>query len=154
MENWKLIAFQTTLKALIGSAFLPRNTVEESWCARLPWKSTSPPRNWRPTLPAFSSIAQPGVWAEAVRLLLDVTAGRLSAMDEAGLDVQVLSLNAPGIQAEKDASAAVSRAKAVNDLLAETIAKNPERFAGFAALPLQDPKTAAKKLERAVNSLA
>ena len=43
----------------------------------------------------ISSIAQPGVWAEALRLLLDVTVGRLSAMDEAGLDVQVLSLNAP-----------------------------------------------------------
>ena len=70
----------------------------------------------------ISSIVQPGVWAEALRLLLDVTASRLSAMDDAGLDVQVLSLNAPGIQAEKDASVAVSRAKAVNDLLAETIA--------------------------------
>ncbi len=101
----------------------------------------------------IASIAQPGVWAEALRLLLDVTAERLSAMDEAGLDVQVLSLNAPGIQAEKDASAAVSRAKAVNDLLAETIAKNPDRFAGFAALPLQDPQAAAKELERAVQQL-
>jgi 2,3-dihydroxybenzoate decarboxylase len=93
------------------------------------------------------------VWAEALRLLLDVTAGRLSAMDEAGRDVQVLSLNAPGIQAEKDASVAVSRAKAVNDLLAETIANNPDRFAGFAALPLQDPQAAAKELERAVEQL-
>ena len=101
----------------------------------------------------IASIAQPGVWAEALQLLLDVTAERLSAMDEAGLDVQVLSLNAPGIQAEKDASAAVSRAKAVNDLLAETIAKNPDRFAGFAALPLQDPQAAAKELERAVQQL-
>ena len=101
----------------------------------------------------ISSIAQPGVWAEALRLLLDVTASRLSAMDDAGLDVQVLSLNVPGIQAEKDASVAVSRAKAVNDLLAETIANNPDRFAGFAALPLQDPQAAAKELERAVEQL-
>jgi 2,3-dihydroxybenzoate decarboxylase len=101
----------------------------------------------------ISSIAQPGVWAEALRLLLDVTAARLAAMDDAGLDVQVLSLNAPGIQAEKDASVAVSRAKAVNDLLAETIANNPDRFAGFAALPLQDPQAAAKELERAVEQL-
>jgi 2,3-dihydroxybenzoate decarboxylase len=53
----------------------------------------------------IASIAQPGVWAEALRLLLDVTAERLSAMDEAGLDVQLLSLNAPGIQAEKNTSA-------------------------------------------------
>ena len=92
----------------------------------------------------ISWIAQPGVWAEALRLLLDVSAARLSAMDDAGLDVQVLSLNAPGIQAEKDASVAVSRAKAVNDLLAETITNDPDGFAGFAALALQDTAGCSK----------
>jgi 2,3-dihydroxybenzoate decarboxylase len=97
----------------------------------------------------FASIAQPGVWTEELRRLLDRAAERLPAMDEAGLDVQVLSLNAPGIQAEGNASAAVYRASAVNDLLAEIIAQNPDRFAGFAALPLLDPRAAAKELERA-----
>jgi hypothetical protein len=42
-------------------------------------------------------------------------------MDAAHLDVQVLSLNSPGIQAEPDAARAVTRAGAVNDLLAGTI---------------------------------
>ncbi|CVI64058.1 amidohydrolase family protein (plasmid) [Agrobacterium leguminum] len=102
---------------------------------------------------ATASIAQPGVWAECMRLLLDITEERIPAMDAAGLDVQVLSLNSPGIQAEKDPSAAVSRAQAVNDLLKETIAIRPDRFSGFAALPLQDPKAAAKELERAVKQL-
>ncbi|QJY49240.1 amidohydrolase family protein [Pseudonocardia broussonetiae] len=100
-----------------------------------------------------ATIAQPHVWAEASRRLLDLTAERLPGMDAAGLDVQVLSLNSPGIQAEQDPSVAVGRAAAVNDLLAATIAENPTRFSGFAALPLQDPQAAAKELERAVTQL-
>ncbi|MFC1408474.1 amidohydrolase family protein [Streptacidiphilus sp. N1-12] len=100
-----------------------------------------------------ASIAQPERWAAASRLLLDLTEERLPAMDAAGLDVQVLSLNSPGIQAEKDPAVAVRQAAAVNDLLAATIAENPDRFSGFAALPLQDPQAAAKELERAVTQL-
>ena len=100
-----------------------------------------------------ASIAQPGVWQEASRRLLDLSGERLTGMDAAGLDVQVLSLNSPGIQAEPDGAVAVARAAAVNDLLAATIAENPTRFAGFAALPLQDPQAAAKELERAVTQL-
>ncbi|MEV5676689.1 amidohydrolase family protein [Streptomyces sp. NBC_00341] len=100
-----------------------------------------------------ASIAQPSAWAEASRRLLDLTEERLPAMDTAGLDVQVLSLNSPGIQAEKDPAVAVRHAIAVNDLLAATIAENPTRFSGFAALPLQDPQAAAKELERAVTQL-
>lgn len=100
-----------------------------------------------------SSIAQPQVWAEASRRLLDFTAERLPAMDAAGLDVQVLSLNSPGIQAEPDAVVAVRSARAVNDVLAGVIAEHPDRFAGFAALPLQDPAAAAAELERAVTQL-
>ena len=74
-------------------------------------------------------------------------------MDAAGLDLQVLSLNSPGIQAEPEPAVAVTRAAAVNDLLAGLIAEHPTRFAGFAALPLQDPQAAAKELERAVTQL-
>lgn len=100
-----------------------------------------------------SSIAQPGVWAEASRRLLDFTEERLPDMDVHGLDVQVLSLNSPGIQAEPDAGVAVRAAHAVNDVLAGVIAEHPDRFRGFAALPLQDPVAAADELERAVTEL-
>lgn len=100
-----------------------------------------------------ASIAQPSVWAEASRRLLDLTGERLRQMDAAGLDVQVLSLNSPGIQAEPDPAVAVTRAAAVNDLLAAMIAAHPDRFAGFAALPLQDGQAAAKELERSVTQL-
>ena len=100
-----------------------------------------------------ATIAEPHVWAEMSRRLLDLTGARLERMDAAGLDVQVLSLNSPGLQAEPDAALAVSRAAAVNDLLAGTIETHPTRFAGFAALPLQDPQAAAKELERSVTQL-
>ncbi|MFG2550939.1 amidohydrolase family protein [Streptomyces sp. NPDC048581] len=100
-----------------------------------------------------ASIAQPRAWAEASRRLLDLTEERLDDMDAAGLDMQVLSLNSPGIQAEKDPRAAVHQAATVNDFLAGVIAEHPDRFAGFGALPLQDPKAAADELERAVTQL-
>lgn len=102
---------------------------------------------------AVGSIAQPHVWADASRRLLDLTAERLPAMDAAGLNVQVLSINSPGIQGEKDPATAVGRAAAINDLIASTVAEHPDRFAGFAALPLQDPHAAVKELERAVTQL-
>jgi 2,3-dihydroxybenzoate decarboxylase len=100
-----------------------------------------------------AGVAQPDAWREASRRLLDLTGERLAEMDAAGVDVAVLSLNSPGIQAEPDPSVAVTRAGAVNDLLASVIAEHPDRFAGFAALPLQDPQAAAKELERAVTQL-
>ena len=97
-------------------------------------------------------MAQPQLWAEASRRLLDFTQERLPEMDRFGLDVQVLSLNFPGIQAEPEAAVAVRAALAVNDLLASVIGDHPDRFRGFAALPLQDP-AAADELKRAVTQL-
>ena len=100
-----------------------------------------------------ASILDSRAWERASRRLLDLTDQRIPEMDAAGLDMAVLSLNAPGIQAEPDASRAVSRAKDVNDFLAAVIEAHPTRYSGFAALPLQDPKAAAGELERAVREL-
>ena len=102
---------------------------------------------------AAAKITTPEKWEEASRRLLDIADERLAAMDSVGLDVQVLSLNSPGIQAEPDADVAASRAAAVNDLLAGVIEAHPGRFAGFAALPLQDPAAAVAELDRAVTQL-
>ena len=102
---------------------------------------------------ATATIAQPDVWREASRRLLDLTGERLEEMDRAGVDVAVLSLNSPGIQAETDSGVAADGAARVNDFLAEVIDANPMRFAGFAALPLQDPQAASKELDRAVTEL-
>jgi predicted TIM-barrel fold metal-dependent hydrolase len=81
--------------------------------------------------------------------LCDVGAKRIAEMDAAGIDVQVLSLNSPGVeQAEPDV--AVSVARDSNDFLAEAVKANPKRFAGFASVPIQAPDKAADELERMV----
>lgn len=77
---------------------------------------------------------------------------RIKDMDEAGIDIQVLSHAAPGTHL-MDAATAVPLARRANDRLRETIRANPQRFAGFATLPAADPKAAADELERAVTKL-
>jgi 2,3-dihydroxybenzoate decarboxylase len=87
------------------------------------------------------------------RRLVDFTEYRLPEMDEYGVDVQVLSLTSPGIQMQPDPDVAVDDARRANDFLAETIGRHPTRFAGLAALPLQDPERAVTELRRAVTEL-
>jgi 5-carboxyvanillate decarboxylase len=84
--------------------------------------------------------------------LLDITDGRLKVMDECGIDMQVLSLVSPGVQV-LDTPTAIELAKKVNNELAKVIKKYPKRFAGFAAIAPQDPKSAADELKRAVEEL-
>jgi len=92
-------------------------------------------------------------WLEALQpQLLDLGAGRIAAMDAAGIDLQVLSLAAIGFDA-LDASAATSLASDVNDELAAAVRANPSRLAGFACLALKDPESAAKELERSIKKL-
>ncbi|MGO9081763.1 MAG: amidohydrolase family protein [Streptosporangiaceae bacterium] len=86
------------------------------------------------------------------RRLLDVGAGRLAAMDDQGVDVQVLSLTTPGVQNLPPAES-VAVARDANDALAEIVRATPERFQGFAAVPTPDPQAAAAELERAVTRL-
>jgi len=81
--------------------------------------------------------------------LNDLGDGRLAAMDAAGVDVQVLSLTSPGVE-QVDAAEAVPLARDTNDLLAETVRRHPDRFAGFATVPTSAPSAAAEELERAV----
>jgi 2,3-dihydroxybenzoate decarboxylase len=77
---------------------------------------------------------------------------RIKEMDEAGIDVQVLSHGAPATQ-RLQGDVAVKLARAANDRLLEIIRAHPDRFAGFACLPTADPKAAADELERTVTKL-
>lgn len=82
----------------------------------------------------------------------DLDALRIREMDEAGIDVQVLSHGAPALQ-RLDAQTAVPLARRANDRLKQAIDAHPDRFAGFATLPTADPKAAADELERTVTKL-
>jgi predicted TIM-barrel fold metal-dependent hydrolase len=84
--------------------------------------------------------------------LLDLGESRIAAMDEAGIDLQVLSLAAMGFD-KLDPSTASALIHDANDHLAVAIRTYPSRYAGFASLSLHDPETAAKEFERAVRSL-
>lgn len=89
---------------------------------------------------------------ELRRRLDDLGELRLKEMDEAGIDIQVISHGAPSTQ-RLDPESAVRLARNANDRLAQAIAAYPDRFAGFAALPTPDPKAAADELERTVTQL-
>jgi len=84
--------------------------------------------------------------------LCDVGARRIAEMDAAGIDMQVVSLNSPGVE-QADADVAVSVSRDSNDFLAEAVKANPTRFAGFASVPIQAPDKAADELERAIRQL-
>ena len=84
--------------------------------------------------------------------LEDFASSRLKAMDDSGIDVQVLSLTAPSVQ-NLEAADAVRLAKQANDTVARAVAAHPDRFQAFAALPTPAPDEAARELERAVSDL-
>lgn len=96
--------------------------------------------------------APPGAPSPLLPQLLDIDAGRLRVMDENRVDMHLLSLTAPGVQMF-DADTATHLATLANDRLAETIRRNPTRFAGLASFAPQDPKRAVKEMERAINTL-
>jgi 5-carboxyvanillate decarboxylase len=89
---------------------------------------------------------------ETVGRLYDIGEGRLREMDEAGIDMQVLSLVTPGVQ-PLDPAGGTALARKVNDKLSEAVRRYPERFAGLASIAPQDPAAAATELERAVKEL-
>lgn len=82
----------------------------------------------------------------------DLGALRIKEMDEAGIDIQVISHGAPSVQ-KLDPDTAVRLARQANDRLFEACRNHPGRLAAFATLPTPDPKAAADELERCVDKL-
>ena len=90
------------------------------------------------------------IWPELRDRLIDIQEKRLRLMDAHGMELMLLSLNAPAVQAVAEPQRAIELAQRANDYLAEEVAKRPDRFQGLAALPMQDPEAAARELERCV----
>lgn len=86
-------------------------------------------------------------------LLEDLSDKRIAAMDEAGVDIFVLSQTSPGVQSEKDPKVAVQRAREANDYLQGHVQLHPDRYRGFAHLAMQDVQAACDELERCVKDL-
>jgi uncharacterized protein len=91
-------------------------------------------------------------FAEQQAKLADLGSLRLKDMDAGGIDLQVISHPTSGvvpIPGDED----IRLAREANDQLAAAVAAHPTRFAGFATLPMAEPRAAADELERAVRSL-
>ena len=107
---------------------------------------------WDEELAATFTGADSGGPPETRKKLLDIDDIRLREMDANGVDMQVLSHTAPSAQKLRGAEG-VALARRVNDRLAAAIRRHPARFAGFAALPTDEPAAAADELKRAVEEL-
>ena len=106
------------------------------------------------TLGHFAKANDPdGNWRDVRRRLLDIHDMRLSEMDRHGVEMTILSLNSPAVQGILDVDEAVETARIANDSLAEQVAKRPDRFAGFAALPMQTADAAIEELTRCIRDL-
>ena len=104
---------------------------------------------WNPTAADLPAARR----ERALARLTDFGETRLAAMDAAGIARAVLAIAGPGVQAERDSAAAIGNAHAANDFLARQIQKRPDRYSGFAHLPMQDAKAAADELERCMREL-
>ncbi|MDP6429206.1 MAG: amidohydrolase family protein [Rhodospirillales bacterium] len=97
-------------------------------------------------------VGQSVNWSDVQRRLLDIGNLRLAEMDRHGIELAILSFM-PGVQEMLDAQEAATAARQANDALAEGISRHPDRFAGFATLPMQDAEAAIIELSRCVKEL-
>ena len=84
----------------------------------------------------------------------DLDAARLADMDKEGIERSILScFNFGSVQLDPDTARAMEMARRMNDILAERIKKRPDRFSGFAALPLQNAEVSVAEFRRCVTEL-
>ena len=76
----------------------------------------------------------------------------ISFMDEAGIDMAVVSLSTPGVHTG-DSAKAQALARHCNEFAAELLRERPDRFASFACLPLPDVEASLEELSYAADVL-
>src|SRR5216684_4216936 len=76
----------------------------------------------------------------------------ISFMDDAGIDVAVVSLSTPGVHTGDSAKARLL-ARRCNEFSAELVHSRPERFGGLACLPLPDVDASLEELTYALDIL-
>lgn len=87
---------------------------------------------------------------EVIRVPLTSVERRLKDMDRSGVDVQALSPAPPQYYYSTPPDVGAAAARIVNDGIAEIVAAHPDRFVGFASVPMQAPRLAVRELERVV----
>ena len=76
----------------------------------------------------------------------------LSYMDEAEIDVSIVSISTPGVHVGNDAAAG-DLARRMNELAAQLVQERSDRFGAFAALPLPDLDGSLRALEYGLDVL-
>jgi uncharacterized protein len=116
-------------------------TLEEHFTTQDVLKATTKDPN---AVPEFMKVLQ--------AKLLDLGPGRIADMDASGIDLQVLSLAAMGLD-KLDTAGAPALARDTNDVLADAVKAHPDRLAAFGTLAVQDPAKAAAEFERCIRKL-
>jgi predicted TIM-barrel fold metal-dependent hydrolase len=104
---------------------------------------------WTPELMLKGDAYHKEAWYQG---LGDLGEMRLKQMDEAGIDLQVIS-HAPPAAQNLEREASIAAARRANDMLHEAVRLHPDRFSGFAALPTPDVKAACDEMERCITKL-
>jgi uncharacterized protein len=94
----------------------------------------------------------PTMTAERQARLADLETLRLQDMDTSGIDLQVISDIGSSL-APRSGDEGVRLTRESNEQVAAACAAHPDRFAGFATLPMTEPGAAVDELERAVRTL-
>jgi gamma-resorcylate decarboxylase len=92
-------------------------------------------------------------WRELGGRLLDIRDRGLREMDAHGMQMLLVSLDVPAMQAIRAAAKAVETATRANDYLAFQVQRCPDRFQGFAALPIREPDLTSVEPERRIMQL-
>src|SRR5262245_13492538 len=93
-------------------------------------------------------LATPGSTLPPILDMATQASDRIRAMDEQGIDLEALSINAYWYKAERDLASQLIKIQ--NEKLAAACAANPDRFVAFASVALQYPDLAAQQLEDGV----
>ncbi len=98
---------------------------------------------WRETNEGTNPVGgiAPPPWTESTALAF---------MDDAGIDVAMLSISTPGVHVGDDKRAR-TLARRCNEFLAQLVQSRPDRFGSFAALPLPDVDGALEELTYALD---
>lgn len=124
--------------------------VEEHWCPRELFEKEGTPGY--ESMISVKNLFSAEQYEMACRSVSDITAGRIHMMDTVGLSRQVLSICNVNMELLQDESA-LYYSRLSNDILADSLKNNPDRLSGFAALPTDVPKEAAKELERCMSKI-
>ncbi len=78
---------------------------------------------------------------------------RIADMDSLGVDIQVVSTTAAFYRYDLDTEVTAAMHRECNDEVSQLTKDHPDRFAGLANIPMQDPTAAIEELERSMVTL-